>query len=109
MGLLLLTSDSRREALLRPRLGQPSGREGGHEGGSAAHSPQLPLVELAVLRLHLVDLLLEPPDLHGDRDGSHLCHLTLLHESRTLTESSAPVCSAPCCDQLRSADLISDN
>ena len=43
--------------------------------GFCGRPPHLPPVKLAVLLLHLVDLLLEPPDLLDDR---HLDHLVLL-------------------------------
>ena len=69
------------DALLRPGQGpgDPPGWEGGTQGGPAGRPPQLPLVELTVLRLDFVDFLLEPLDLQRDRDGSHLASLSLLH------------------------------
>ena len=82
--MILLRRPGRRrsqDALLWPGSpGSPPGWQWGDHRGPAGYSPQLPLIELAVLRLHLVDLLLEPLDLQRDRDGSpHLPVLRLLH------------------------------
>ena len=69
------------DALLRPGQGpgDPPGWEGGTQGGPAGRPPQLPLVELTVLRLDFVDFLLESLDLQRDRDGSDEAALRLLH------------------------------